>query len=78
MEYINYIIIIILCIIISIYAIDMTRPYPRIIIELYNEPYIRFGSYMLVYALSFYNKQISFLLLIGLLFLHFDLINLVI
>lgn len=65
-------------IIISIFGLDMKEPYPKQLIQLYNEPYIRFLSYMLVYALTFYNNTLALVGLLGVLMLHIDYINLVV
>jgi hypothetical protein len=65
-------------IIISIFGLDMKEPYPQKIIQMYNEPYIRFMSYMFVFALTFYNNSIAILALIAILLLHIDFINLVV
>jgi len=75
---INFFILITMIIIISIFGLDMKEPYPKELIQLYNEPYIRFLSYMLVYALTFYNNTLSILGLFGVLMLHLDYINLVV
>jgi hypothetical protein len=56
----------------------MKEPYPKKIIQLYNEPYVRFLLYMLIYALTYYNNTLSLLGLIGVLMIHMDYINLVI
>jgi len=63
---------------ISIFGLDMKEPYPKQLIKLYNEPYIRFFSYMVVYALTYYNNTLSLLGLVGVLMLHMDYINLIV
>lgn len=74
----NFLILILLIIIISIFALDMKEPYPFFIIKLYSEPYVRFLSYMIVYALTFYNNVIAIMVFIGVLLLNLDYVNLVI
>ena len=56
----------------------MKMPYPRKIIKLYNEAYIRCLSYILVYILTYYDIRIALFLLFGVILLHIDYINLVI
>jgi hypothetical protein len=76
--FINFFILITIMIIISIFGLDMKEPYPKKIIQIYNEPYVRFISYMFVYALTFYNNSIAIVGLIAVLLLHIDFINLVV
>lgn len=76
--FINLLILITMMIIISIFGLDMKEPYPKELIQLYNEPYVRFISYMFVYALTFYNNSIAIVGLIAVLLLHIDFINLVV
>lgn len=75
---INILVLLMMIIIISIFALNMKEPYPKKIIQFYTEPYVRFLSYMLIYALTFYNNTLALVALIGVLLLHLDFINLVI
>lgn len=75
---INLLVLLILIIFVSLFALDMKEPYPKNVIKYFSEPYVRFLSYMIVYALTFYNNTIAIVFLIGILLLHIDYINLVI
>lgn len=72
----NFIIIVIIIIIISIYCLDMKKPFPPALIKSFSEPYIRLLSYIIVYLISLYNNVIALLCLITLLLFHVDYINL--
>ncbi len=74
--FINIGILIFLVILISIYGLDIREPYPPKLIKLFSEPYIRFLSYIGIYAMSFYNSSITFVLLFAVLLLHIDYVNL--
>lgn len=74
--FINIGVLLLLIIIISIYGLDIREPYPPKIIKLFSEPYVRFLTYILVYALSFYNYSITFVFLFAVLLLHIDYVNL--
>ncbi len=58
------------------YGLDIREPYPKKIIKLFSEPYIRFLSYITVYAASFYNYSLTLVFLFAVLLLHIDYVNL--
>ena len=74
--FINIGVLLLLIIIISLYGLDIREPYPPQIIKLFSEPYIRFFTYIFIYALSFYNYSITFVFLFAVLLLHIDYVNL--
>lgn len=73
---VNVGVLILLVILISIYGLDIREPYPPKIMKLFSEPYIRFLTYIFIYALSFYNYSITFVFLFAVLLLHIDYVNL--
>lgn len=52
----------------------MKEPYPKIIIDLFHEPYIRFTLYFMVYIIALYDLKIALMYLIILLLLNMDYI----
>lgn len=74
---IDAIFILIIVIVISMVSINIKRPYPRKIIELFSEPYVRFFSFLLILALTYYNHTISILFMFAILIVNIDLIHLV-
>lgn len=74
--FINIAVLLTLVVSISIFGLDMKEPYPRVMIRAFEEPYIRFFTYILIYLVSYYNTPIAFVLLIGVLLLHIDYVNL--
>lgn len=74
MIYINIIILIILLVFILTFSIDIKEPYPKIIIDLFHEPYIRFTLYFMVYIIALYDLKIALMYLIILLLLNMDYI----
>jgi hypothetical protein len=73
----NLLVVIFLVTLISVIGLDMKEPYPRKLILLYSEPYIRFFSYFFSYVLWQYNNTIALLWMIGLVLLQIDFSNLV-
>jgi hypothetical protein len=74
---INLTVVIFLITSISILGLDMKEPYPRKLIQLFSEPYVRFSCYMGIYLVCLYNHVIGLLLALGLVLLHLDFLNLV-
>lgn len=58
------------------YSIDIKKPYPSWIITYYQEPYVRFLSYLVIYIFACINPIISMLLMLIVVFIHLDTINL--
>lgn len=58
------------------YGIDMHKPYPSWVMDLFEEPLARFVAFVCVYLVACYNPFIAILLAIVLVFLHIDYINL--
>jgi hypothetical protein len=58
------------------YGIDMHKPYPLWVMDMFAEPLVRFISYVCVYLVACYNPFIAVLLAVILVFLHIDYINL--
>ncbi len=66
----NSLIVVVLYFIISIFALDLRIPYPKLLIVKFHEPYIKILVYMCVYLSSYYNPIISLLCLILVVLLH--------
>jgi len=75
---INNLLILLLLFLISIYSLNMKKPYPKQIIELFNEAYIRFLCYLTIFLLSYYNIRLCMFLLFAVILLHIDYINLIV
>lgn len=73
----NLVIIVVITIIISILGLDIKEPYPRVVITMWAEPYVRFLALCAIYLLSIYNFTIALLAVIAVLLLHIDYLNLV-
>jgi hypothetical protein len=73
---INIIILLIIILIISSYCLNVRIPYPKNIINNFNEPIIRFVSYILIYCICVYNPILGLFSGVGILLLHIDYINL--
>lgn len=69
-------IIMLLSFVIADYGIDFKKPYPQLIIAYFDEPLVRFMSYILVYLVASWSNNVSVLFAICVLFLHIDHINL--
>jgi hypothetical protein len=69
-------IIAILSFIIADYGIDFKKPYPLLTIAYFDEPLVRFMSYVFIYLVAAMSNSVSVLLAISILFLHIDHINL--
>ena len=65
-----------LFLIVSEYGIDMKKIYPIWVIRIYEEPFARFISYVLIYILACYDHIIALLFALIVLFAHIDYINL--
>ncbi len=72
----NSLIIVILVFIITFYSFDIFKPYPKNIFIYFNEPFVKFIIYLILYYISFYNPIIALLSLIIILCIHLDIINL--
>lgn len=66
----------ILSFIIADYGIDFKKPYPLFTIAYFDEPLVRFMSYVFIYLVASSSFNISVLLAISVMFLHIDHINL--
>lgn len=73
---VNIIAILILSSIIIYYSLSMTSPYPRIVLEYFQYPYVRLMVYLSVYFLSYSNPIVALLAFIVVMFLHLDYVNL--
>jgi hypothetical protein len=58
------------------YSIDMARPYPKPLLDLFAEPWMRLLLYVIVYILACYDRLLALLLAMFVLLLHIDYINL--
>lgn len=74
--YVNLGILFILFAVISVYCIHIKMIYPKWVIQLFAEPLGLFIIYISIYLVSFYNELIALLMLVGVLFIHLDVINL--
>lgn len=72
----NIICLIILVFIISLYGLNMKMPYPKVILETFNEPLTRFITYIFLYIICIYNPVLGLISGICILLLHIDYINL--
>lgn len=72
----NMIVLFIVLTTIVLYGLNIKVPYPRYIINNFNEPLIRFLSYIALYFLCAYNQLLGLFFGLGLLLLHIDFINL--
>ena len=66
----------IILIIVIEYGLDLRKPYPQWVIEYFDEPPIRFISYVFIFFLACWSPLLSVLLAILVVFLHLDHINL--
>ena len=73
---INFIIFIILISIIIFYSIQNKKPYPKLILNAFNEPIYRFLTYLILYLISAYNPIFGLLSILILIPMHLDYINL--
>lgn len=72
----NVIILILVLAFIFTLAIHMKKPYPREVMQKFDEPYVRFFAYLILYALCFFNPLVGLFGFMGLILLHIDYINL--
>lgn len=72
----NVIILILILAFIFTLAINMKKPYSREVMEKFNEPYVRFFAYLLLYGLCSFNPLVGLFAFMGLILLHIDYINL--
>lgn len=73
----NTIISIILCSFILIYLLNIKKPIPKILIDLFSEPYFKFIVFILIYFLSFFNKPIACISIIIATLIILDINNLI-
>lgn len=59
------------------YGIDMRKLYPMWVISSFQEPWVRFVSYILIYVSACFNVYVATLLTLAVAYLHLDYINLV-
>jgi hypothetical protein len=57
------------------YGLDLKKPYPQWTIEVFDEPLVRFTSYVFIYTLTCWSPLLSILAAILVVFLHLDHIN---
>lgn len=58
------------------YGLNLQKPYPQWIIEMFDEPIVRFTFYVAIYTLACWSPLLSVLLALMVVFLHLDHINL--
>lgn len=58
------------------YGLDLQKPYPRWVIEMYDEPIARFISCVVIYILACWSPILALLVALMIVFLHLDHINL--
>ena len=73
----NAVVCMVLFALLVMYGLDMKVPYPRKIVQAFDEPYIRVLTYFAVYYVAYYNPIISVLLFMCVMLLHIDYINLI-
>lgn len=73
---VNIISILVLSSIIIYYSLSMTSPYPQVIMEQFQYPYVRLIVYLSIYVLSYVNPIVALLALMVVMFLHLDYVNL--
>lgn len=72
----NVIMLILILAIILTLSIHMKTPYPREIMQKFDEAYVRFFAYVILYVLCFFNPVVGLFAFMGLILLHIDYINL--
>lgn len=73
------VIIMVICILAFIiveFSLNVKNPYPKWIWLYYQEPYVRFISYIIIYLIVCFSPIIAILLSIIVVFLHIDIMNL--
>jgi hypothetical protein len=65
-----------LLLIIVEYGLDIKKPYPRWVIEIYDEPIVRFVSCVVIFILACWSPVLAILVAVMIVFLHIDHINL--
>lgn len=58
-------------------GLDMKVPYPKKMLELFDQPLVRLLTYVALYHLAYYNPVVSLLCFMCVIFLHIDYVNLV-
>lgn len=61
---------------IAFYGLDVKKPYPRIVINAFDEPSTRFVCYAAMFAIASIDAYAALAYSVALLFLHIDYINL--
>ena len=73
----NTLIMLIMIIFISLFGLELTIPYPKPVIEMFDQPVARILLYTGAYALAQYNPVISMLYMLLLVFVHVDYVNII-
>jgi hypothetical protein len=73
----NIVIMTLMIIFISLFGLELTIPYPKIVVTMFDEPLARILLYFAAYILAEYNPIISLLYLMLLIFVHVDYINII-
>jgi len=73
----NLILIMVLTALLMVYGLRIEKPYPKWLIEYFEEPYVRLLTYIGVYVASYMNPIVGLLGGMAVLFLHLDVVNLV-
>lgn len=74
----NLVVITTATIFIAIFSVDIKEPYPKSVIKMWAEPYIRFLAVIAIYLITLYNPTMGILALLGVLLLHLDYLNLIV
>ncbi len=73
---VNILFLCILILIISVYSLNIRKPYPKHLMELFHEPLTRFITYILIYVICVYNPLLGLFSALPVILLHIDYINL--
>jgi len=73
----NSVITFLMIVFISLFGLELTIPYPKIVVQTFDEPVARILLYFAAYLLAEYNPVISLLYVMLLIFVHVDYINII-
>ncbi len=58
------------------YSLNVKKIYPKWSIDKFQEPYVRFVSYIIVYMLACFSPLIAIMVALVVVFIHIDTLNL--
>lgn len=69
-------VLLILFVVIVEYSLNVRKLYPKWCIDLFQEPYVRFCCYVVVYMLACFSPLLAIALALVVVFIHIDTLNL--